>query len=153
MKTVNRTCWICGDPADSREHKFKKSDLLRSSATWAPSDQPYFFGGDRPKRIQGPGSDLVTFGKILCQSCNSTRSQPFDRAYERFSSWINEQGAALMNEASIDFATIYGPNYQAKVFEPSKILRQTTGLSPFRGQLRYSSCTRSIFSIKRRETV
>jgi hypothetical protein len=79
-----RSCWICGNPADSWEHKFKRSDVAQSSKTWAPDDQPYYFEEAGSRRIQGPGSDLVKFDKVLCRRCNTTRTQPFDRDYERF---------------------------------------------------------------------
>jgi hypothetical protein len=75
-------CWICGGLANSREHKFKKSDLIRSSTTWAPDDQPYLVAGGMQRRIPSPNSKIATFGKVLCSDCNSTRTQPFDRAYE-----------------------------------------------------------------------
>jgi hypothetical protein len=92
------TCWICGNLADSREHKFKRSDVAQSSKTWAPNDQPYYFGEGGSRRIQGPGSELVKFEKILCHRCNTTRTQPFDRAYERFTEWVNRKGNFLMAE-------------------------------------------------------
>jgi hypothetical protein len=112
---ATRNCWVCGNPADSREHKFKKSDLMRSSRTWTSDDLPYFVGGEGWRRIQGPKSKLVTFDKVLCSVCNSTRTQPFDRAYERFSSWASQKGAALMTESQIDFRDIYGAEYRTGV--------------------------------------
>jgi hypothetical protein len=115
MTVGTRNCWICGNPADSREHKFKKSDLARSSATWAPADQPFFVSDSGVRRVQGPGSRLVTFGKVLCQNCNTTSTQPYDRAYEKFSTWVNQWDAALMTEPSIDFTDIYGENYRDEV--------------------------------------
>ena len=115
MTVGTRNCWICGNPADSREHKFKKSDLARSSATWAPADQPFFVSDSGVRRVQGPGSKLVTFGKVLCQNCNTTNTQPYDRAYESFSIWVNQRDAAVMTEPSIDFSDIYRENYRAEV--------------------------------------
>lgn len=113
MTAVPRPCWICGDPADSREHKFKQSDLAQSSKTWSRGDQPYYVDVEGWRRIQGPGSELVKFGKVLCYACNTTRTQPFDRAYERFAEWINKKGQSLMAETRIDFIEVYGADFQS----------------------------------------
>jgi hypothetical protein len=113
-------CWMCGDLADTQEHKFKKSDLMRSSATWTDADRPYLVSGGGMRRIQGPRSSLVTFGKVLCGPCNSSRTQAYDRAYEDFSRWVNSRGASLMTEDHLDFALIYGSNRQDRV---PKLLR------------------------------
>lgn len=127
MSLSSRRCWICGDPADSREHKFKKSDLMRSSATWAPSDQPYFISGSGWRRIQGPDSRLVKFEKVLCQPCNTTRTQPYDRAYERFAAWVNQKGSALMSEPQINLAEIYGAGVSDDVLNLLKYFAKHLG--------------------------
>lgn len=127
MKLGNRTCWICGDPADSREHKFKKTDLARSSATWLPADQPYFVSGSGVRRIQGPKSQLVTFGKVLCQKCNSARTQPYDLAYERFAKWVVDKDATLMAKPELDFAEIYGAEFETGVLNLLKYFAKHLG--------------------------
>jgi hypothetical protein len=113
-------CWICGSPADTREHKFKKSDVMRASARWTPGDQPYFVSDCRIQQIQGPRSKLVTFDKVLCGGCNSAHTQPYDKAYERFSDWVNARGADVMTYDYLDFADIYDVNFQDGV---SNLLR------------------------------
>lgn len=113
-------CWICGQPADTREHKFKRTDLVRSSKTWARDDLPYFISGDQWQQIQGPNSDIVTFGKVLCGKCNSTRTQPFDRAYEIFSEWVNRAATDLMAMPELDFTAIYGTNCRSSVLHLCK---------------------------------
>jgi hypothetical protein len=124
---TTRPCWICGNPADSREHKFKKSDVSLSSKSWAPSDQPYFVSGGIWRRIQGPDSQLVKFEKVLCQKCNTTRTQPFDLAYERFADWVNRKGADLMTEPQIDFAEIYSDDWQNGVLNLLKYFAKHLG--------------------------
>lgn len=120
-------CWMCGGPAETREHKFKKSDLARSSPTWTAADQPYLVSGSGVQRIQGPRSRLVTFEKVLCEDCNTARTQPYDRAYERFSEWVNQKGSALMGETQLDFAEIYGPNYEGEVLNLLKYFAKHLG--------------------------
>jgi hypothetical protein len=127
MTSEQRTCWICGDSANSREHKFKRSDLPQSGKPWTTTDQPYFVGEKGLRRIQGPDSALVKFGKVLCQQCNTTRSQPFDRAYERFSAWVNQKGADLLRYEELDFAEIYGANCQPDVLNLLKYFAKHLG--------------------------
>jgi hypothetical protein len=115
MNDVN--CWICGAPAETREHKFKRSDLVRSSATWTPADHPYFFGSGGVRRIRSPNSHAATFGKVLCGNCNSARTQPFDRAYERFSRWVNDAEGGIMTMSHLDFTAIYGSDCQGSVLD------------------------------------
>jgi hypothetical protein len=107
-----RPCWICGNPADSREHKFKRSDVAKAGTSWARDDQPYYFDQNGSRRLQGPGSDRVKFEKVICHACNTTRSQPFDRAYDRFAEWVNQKGDALMTATDIDLAEIFGIGFQ-----------------------------------------
>jgi hypothetical protein len=113
-------CWICGGLANSREHKFKKSDLIRSSTAWAPDDQPYLIAGGRQRRIPSPNSKIATFGKVLCTDCNSTRTQPFDRAYEAFSRWVNQTNRDIMLHSHLDFSAIYGTDFAASVLNLKK---------------------------------
>jgi hypothetical protein len=112
VTSARRFCWICSNPADSREHKFKRSDVAQSGKSLSPDDRPYYIGDGGWRRIQGPGSQLVKFDKVLCQACNTTRTQPFDRAYERFAEWVNDKGESLMTKTQIDFGHIYGAYFQ-----------------------------------------
>jgi hypothetical protein len=127
MTIEQRKCWICGDPADSREHKFKRTDLAHSSKTWAPADQPYFISEGGWRRIQGPDSRLVKFEKVICQACNNARTQPFDFAYDRFADWVNQKDAGLMQDTQIDFTEIYGADFQEGVLNLLKYFAKHLG--------------------------
>ena len=113
-------CWICGGVFNSREHKFKRSDLVRSSATWAPGDRPYFVGSGGRRRIPSADSRIATFGKVLCGDCNSARTQPFDRAYEVFSEWVNSANHNIMAMPQLDFSCIYGADFETAVLNLQK---------------------------------
>jgi hypothetical protein len=105
---------MCNEVADTREHKFKRSDVARVADRSAPG-RAVFLGENGFQTIQGPRSVLVKFGKVLCQNCNTTRSQPYDHAYERFSNWIANDGVNLLNRVEIDFRAIYQEFYQEQV--------------------------------------
>jgi hypothetical protein len=79
-------CWICGDPAVSGEHMTKRSDL-RSAFGKVTQDNP-LYRHDAPRRNRRVGSidaKLLKSPGRICEYCNSTRTQPYDRAWERLS--------------------------------------------------------------------
>jgi hypothetical protein len=105
-------CWWCHTPADSREHKMKKSDLLREFGR--PFDEaPVRLREERLETIQGPGSDLVKFEANLCAPCNNTRSQPFDYAYDQFVTYVAAHQRHILASRRIDLRTIFGSDWQA----------------------------------------
>lgn len=77
---MTKLCWICSGPAETREHKFKKTDVDRAGGGWTLGERPHFFGANGLSVIRGPDSKLVKFVKVLCQNCNSARTQPYDNA-------------------------------------------------------------------------
>lgn len=91
----SHTCWWCGAPADSREHRYKASDLRREfeAAEYKAGDVIRWLGSGQEVVLRGPNAGSVKFSTTLCAACNNTRSQPFDRAYDVFIKWFlaNEQ--------------------------------------------------------------
>lgn len=84
LEDLQGVCWWCGSVADSLEHRYKRTDLLR---LWS-SDEGLVWGGEgRTEVIRGPNSKspAVRFGRVLCQRCNNDRSQAFDLAYDKWS--------------------------------------------------------------------
>jgi hypothetical protein len=80
-------CWICKEkPADSGEHKTKRSDLL--AVLGNPSQKEPFFYHDLQKANRPVGSldaKILKSPVRICTHCNSTRTQPHDRAWESMS--------------------------------------------------------------------
>lgn len=114
---MSQACWICGAEADSAEHRLKKSDLVRVHGRGpykGPTALSHVRGG-KETLVQGPGSWIVKYSPSLCQHCNSTRTQPFDRAYDQFIDWImkNNEGIVL-HRRFIDFAEIYGSDWESR---------------------------------------
>jgi hypothetical protein len=99
-------CWICSAPADSGEHRMKKSDMVR-----AYGKGPYR-GGAAPVHvfdgvqtaIQGPRSNTLKYEPSLCHNCNTTRTQTFDRAYDQFISWVLTNEDVVLTKRFINFA-------------------------------------------------
>ena len=103
-------CWICGGPANSSEHKFKHSDIVRRHGRSLPSaDRPFILRGDgNPQRMRGPNDRLNLYERSLCMPCNNARTQPFDVAYKTFSDWVFSETADLCRYGKLDFRKIYG---------------------------------------------
>lgn len=115
IDVVPGTCWWCGAPADSREHKFKRSDLVREHGA-APHK-----GDAALSRVNGEGSlymrssknDALKFEPNLCQRCNDTRSQPFDNAYDQFISWVLANEAIVLDARVVDLEAVFGSKWRA----------------------------------------
>lgn len=97
-------CWWCGDAADSREHKWKKSEIKAMYGPAASESYPLMWFGDdsMPKAVQGPDSDLMKFEKSLCKDCNSSRSQPFDLAYDQWIEYITANYDHITEVRTVD---------------------------------------------------
>ena len=106
-------CWWCGSIADSREHKYKKTDIIREYGKGP------FRGGSAPVRvyngqkyfIQGPNSKEAQFEKNLCKHCNEAKSQPFDRAYDRLQNFIKINREFILDSKAIQFRDVYGTDW------------------------------------------
>lgn len=105
------TCWWCGNEADTREHKHKKSTLRRM---WTEDGLHLEKPGAKTFSIPSPNSKAVKFSKTLCQHCNNVRSQPFDTAYDQFYDFIQSHLLRMTEAKSIDWEQIYGSNWRAK---------------------------------------
>jgi hypothetical protein len=111
------TCWWCRSPADSREHKFKRTDIERG---FGPG--PYREGrtlvrqghDDRPSDVTGSKSKVFKFEPMICSRCNGARSQPFDYAYDRFMDHIFDNEEAVTGSGEIDLREVYGAEWESK---------------------------------------
>jgi hypothetical protein len=115
---MSRLCWICGAPADTGEHRRKRSDVVaRYEASWAPEQQPFVIRGDgntKWTRIKGTNDRRNLYEHMLCGPCNSTLTKPFGHAYQQFSDWAFASPATLHGRDAIDFAAIFGGAYREK---------------------------------------
>jgi hypothetical protein len=106
-------CWWCGAQADSREHKFKKTDLRRM---WG--DEHLIHGGGDSERlaiVRGANSSLVKFRANLCARCKNQRSQPFDLAYDQFAGYVWSHPGSLWFRRYVDMAKVYGDSWPSSV--------------------------------------
>lgn len=107
-------CWICGKPADSSEHRFKKADLVRAygRGPYRGTSAAVHVRGGNMTPIQGPGSGTLKYQRSLCQFCNSTGTQPYDNAYDLLMSWILQNEGTVTRKRCLDFSEVYGVSFE-----------------------------------------
>lgn len=106
-------CWWCDAPADSREHRYKRTDIIREhgKGTYHGDATPGRIGADGRRDAQSARSNVFKFEASMCQVCNNKRSQPFDRAYDAFIEclWANESD--VLANRRVDLKHIWGEQW------------------------------------------
>lgn len=108
-------CWWCGDVATTEEHRIKHSTLRRV----ARNDD----GNVQPSNVFKKSSDFegmlnsikkgsqVRWRKNLCANCNNARSQPFDRAYDVFETFLVAHIDDMTRWTWLDWRYVYGDDW------------------------------------------
>lgn len=111
------SCWWCGSAAGTGVHKFKKADLIRYFGRGPYQGEGRIVRGIEGKlrNVQGPNSDEAKFEKNLCASCNNTKSQPFDRSYDKFVAFLHDQEEKILKERKLCFTEIYDEEWRSEV--------------------------------------
>jgi hypothetical protein len=122
------TCWMCGAPADSREHIFKASELKRifQEDGYSPESLPFHFSEKGHARIPGPKSSLVKYPNIICGRCNNDRTSAFDRAYDRLSDWLASRQSNY-GIAEIDLLDVFGSTYIERIGDLRRFFAKNLG--------------------------
>lgn len=107
-------CWICGNPADSGEHKIKKSLLIKTlgRGPYIGANAISHIKDGKEEILQGPKSDRLKFMNTICAECNNKRTQRFDLAYDRFFNFFYENKEEIIKFRVIDFAKVYGDDWE-----------------------------------------
>jgi hypothetical protein len=114
LKINNQTCWICGDNANSREHKIKKSDIEKvyGKGSYKGENELCLVSKGKVSPFLGSNSKIVKYDKVICEKCNNATTQPFDKAYEKFIAYIDENEDEILHKRYIDFLNIYQENLE-----------------------------------------
>lgn len=106
-------CWWCLErPATTGEHKYKRTDLARLMG----EDSLVWFGDSAAREIRGKSGirrdrhGVVKFPKSMCDICNNTRSQPFDRAYDVFATYLASTRVRIL--PGVSFEELFGESWQ-----------------------------------------
>jgi hypothetical protein len=115
----SRLCWICKtNIADTAEHALKKNDIVRAYGKGSyhklGEKKPIHFKDGKQTKLQGPNSDVIKNPKDLCKQCNNTLSQPYDRAYDKFTQYIIDNSEIILEKRFIDFEDVYGDDFSSQ---------------------------------------
>lgn len=109
-------CWWCGDLATTEEHRIKAATLRRvarlDDGTITPSNV-FKSSSDYQGSLRSlnKGSQ-VRWRKNLCSNCNSSKSQPFDRAYDAFEAFLVGHFDLISTWERLDWRSIFGSDWQ-----------------------------------------
>lgn len=115
LTDLQGTCWWCGNVADSREHRHKRTDLRRMF-----DDEGVLERHKADERLMlirsaNSKSKAARFGAVLCARCNNERSQAYDRAYDTFSDYLVAHMDDFWKAGRLDMRTIFGEEWDTKV--------------------------------------
>lgn len=107
-------CWWCGQPADSGEHKYKKTDLVHEfgAGPWREPNAIVQVISGRQRDLQSPGAASLKFPKVFCAGCNNARSQSFDEAYMRFANYVAQEEERILNATGFRWSHIFGREWK-----------------------------------------
>ncbi len=114
---MSKRCWLCGDPANTGEHKVKRSDLERvhgKGPKFASAGLNYLKSDGRVVPLQGPNSAHLKYQGVLCEACNNARTQNFDRAYDQFAAFVEANTEQLLARRQLDFQAVFGKDWREK---------------------------------------
>jgi hypothetical protein len=129
-------CWICGGPGDSGEHKTKRSDL--KAVFGRPTQQQPLFFHDRTRKNQRVGSldaKLLKSPGRICQNCNSTRTQPYDRAWETLSEYFRTAMPALAPDAVVRLNRVFSYDTRQQMLNVHQFFVKAFGCLVIEGSL------------------
>lgn len=101
-------CWICGNEGTTGEHIIKSSDLKGQFGT-VSQDFPLYFHSGRHKNI--PVGSLkakrLKSKALICNHCNSALTQPYDRAWEKLSQYLNENFQEILLKGVVNLSKVF----------------------------------------------
>ena len=127
---MTKICWICGDHANSSEHKIKRSDIIQSYGNQNYQnipEHPVHYADGVLNKVQGSNSKYIKYSNDLCSKCNNETTQPFDKAYSLFSNYIYNNRNLIENNKEINFKDIYGDEFELQQVNLLKYFVKTLG--------------------------
>lgn len=108
MISLDSKCCLCGGIADSGEHRIKNTDL---NAIFSKEAKLSLLRDNRLIDLQSTNSKFIK-AKVLCKNCNNHKTQPFDKAYEKFIEYINKNKKEIIHKRFINFSHIFEQNIE-----------------------------------------
>lgn len=106
--TYHNECWWCKSDDLSREHKYKKSELVREYGGCRYKKNVIIAGnGKKDMWFKGPNCLEAKFKPNLCKKCNNSDSRDIDIAYDVFQKYLKSNIAELTNNRCLDLNNIF----------------------------------------------
>lgn len=110
-------CWICiSNPAETGEHWAKASNV-RDYFRKPTQQQPLYLqknwvfdakiGSDKSKKLK--------FGKSLCLDCNSSRTQPYDEAWDTIFEYLQTNWMKIRARGSFNLSHVFPDDPQGSM--------------------------------------
>lgn len=113
---MSERCWICGEAAESREHRIKATDLKNFFGPIAPETPLYMHSeGIRNRKIKGRNSLNLKYAPSLCALCNNKRTQKHDEAWADVASFLRSEVSPLKTGGKLDLQTALGKNFRQRL--------------------------------------
>lgn len=131
-------CWICGNIADSEEHKFKASLIKKwFGKKYGPKNPHVYVQGEIITPLESYKSKLLKFPKVICIKCNNDLTKPHDNAFDIFTEYSSNNYQHLLENRIIDFESIYGRDWQVQRNNFYKYLAKHAGCKIVTGNKPY----------------
>lgn len=96
MTKNNIYCWICGNKANSSEHRIKRSDIKQVLGEASQNSPIYVHDASRRnKKVQSTNAKFFKGEKDLCAKCNNELTQPYDMAWARLSEYLDSNSHSI----------------------------------------------------------
>lgn len=106
-----KICWICRNSiANSKEHKFKASDIRNIYGNKFDSKVIYM-QDEKQNILQGPKDNNLKFSQVICEKCNNSVTQNADKAYSQFISNIHNKFDYFKDSGCFNYKNIYGDKW------------------------------------------
>jgi len=102
-------CWICGRSANTGEHLIKASDL-KSYFGHVDQKKPLYFHTSKKKNIPVGSirkSKRLKSNALICNQCNSSLTQPYDRAWEQLSEYLRTNWEQVHNSGKVNLTKVF----------------------------------------------
>jgi hypothetical protein len=101
-------CWICGNAGNTGEHLIKASDL-RSQFGKVSQNFPLYYHTSDKKNIPvgSTNSKRLKSKALICNTCNSSTTQPYDKAWEKLSIYLRNNICRLNKNGNINLSKVF----------------------------------------------
>jgi hypothetical protein len=101
-------CWICGGEGKTGEHLVKASDL-RSYFGRVSQKEPIYFHTEERRNIPVGSCNSPRFKSkaLICNNCNSSLTQPYDKAWEKLSEYLRSNWPVLKKNRKLNLSKVF----------------------------------------------